>query len=65
MEQGRVLLPDTLKDLEEGHVFEVIEIGSDLLILYNPLDWERLARIQKLIRQSIPEHRKTLESLAC
>ena len=58
-EKGQVVMPDAFQEAEEGKLYEVIEIGGDILLVPSPLDRERLAR------KSIEEHRKTLEGLAC
>ncbi len=63
-EKGQVVMPDAFKEAEEGKLYEVIEIGGDILLVPSPLDRELLARIEKLAHHSIEEHRKTLEGLA-
>ena len=63
-EKGQVVMPDAFKEAEEGKLYEVIEIGGDIILVPSPLDRERLARIEKLTHSSIEEHRKSLEGLA-
>jgi hypothetical protein len=64
LEKGQVILPDTFGEIEAGRSYEVIEIGGDILLMPPPLDRERLARIDRLARQSVKEHRAALEGLA-
>lgn len=63
-EKGQVVMPEAFQEVEEGRVFEAIEIGSDILLLAGPLDKERMARIEELAKESIEKHRATLEALA-
>ncbi len=63
-EKGQVVMPDAFRETEEGKLYEVIEIGGDILLVPSPLDRERLARIEKLANRCIEEHRKALEGLA-
>jgi len=63
-ENGHVLMPDTFRDVEEGRTYEAIEVEGDILLTLAPLDRERLARVERLAKQSIEEHRKALEGLA-
>lgn len=63
-EKGQVVMPEAFQDVEEGRVFEAIEVGGDILLLAGPLDKERMARIEELAKESIEKHRATLEALA-
>jgi len=63
-ERDHVVMPDAFREVEEGSVYEVVEIGGDFLLVPPPLNRERLARIERLVNRSIEEHRKTLEGLA-
>ena len=63
-EGERVLMPDAFRGVEEGKIYEVVEIGGDLILVPSPLDRRRLARIERLLQRSIEEHRQTLEGLA-
>jgi len=63
-EKGQILMPDALKELVEDEHYEVVEIGGDILLIPSPIKRERLARIERLARSSIRDHRKTLEELA-
>lgn len=63
-EKGKVVMPDTFRNVEEGKTYEAIEVGADILLITSPLDQDRVAQIQKLTRASIKDHRKTLERLA-
>ncbi len=63
-EDGQVTMPDTFQSIELQQSYEVVEVCGDLLLLPSPLDRQRLARIERLTKQSIAEHRKTLEGLA-
>lgn len=63
-EKGKVIMPDSFKEVEEGKLYEVIEIENEILLLPSPLDKKRLELIKKLADESINEHRETLEELA-
>jgi hypothetical protein len=63
-QEGRVLMPDAFKEVAQGQVYEVLEIGGDILHMPPPLDRERLALVEKLARKSISGDRQTLEGLA-
>jgi hypothetical protein len=63
-EKGQVVMPDTFQEVEDGRVFEAIEIGGDILLLAAPLEKERWGRIEELAKGSIEKHRATLEALA-
>jgi hypothetical protein len=63
-EKGQVIMPDSFQEVSEGKLYEVIEVGGDLLFIPSPLDRERLAMIERLTNVSIKEHRKSLEGLA-
>lgn len=63
-EHGQITMPDTFQTIELQQRYEVVEICGDLLLLPSPLDRQRLARIERLTKRSIVEHRKTLEGLA-
>jgi hypothetical protein len=64
IEGGRVVMPDGYQELAEASLYEVVEVGGDILLMPSPLDRERMIRIERLARRSIEEHRKTLEGLA-
>ncbi|GAN31639.1 MAG: hypothetical protein DYG83_11690 [Candidatus Brocadia sp. AMX2] len=59
-----ITMPDSFKESSQWDSYEVIEVGGDILLIPPPLDKERLARIEKLTKISIEEHRKTLKGLA-
>ncbi len=63
-EKGHVVMPDAFQEIEEGRVFEAVEIGGDLLLLAGPLEKERLSRIEEITKESINKHRATLEGLS-
>ncbi len=63
-EKGQVVMPEAFREVEEGRVFEAVEIGRDILLLAGPLDKEKMARIEDLTKESIEKHRATLEALA-
>jgi hypothetical protein len=63
-EQGRMVMPDAFQEVEDGRVFEAIEIGGDIILLAGPLAKERWARIEELTQESIEKHRATLEALS-
>jgi hypothetical protein len=63
-EKGQVVMPDTFQEVEDGRVFEAIEIGGDILLLAGTLEKERWGRIEELAKESIEKHRDTLEALA-
>jgi hypothetical protein len=57
-------LPDGFQQAVQSGEYEAIEVGGDILLLASPLDRSRLKRVEKLAKQSIDEHRRTLEGLA-
>ena len=63
-EHGRVVMPDTFADVSEGQTFEAFEIAGDILLAVPPLDRTRLEQVARLAKQSIDEHRTSLEGLA-
>lgn len=63
-EKGQVVMPDAFQDVEDGRIFEAVEIGGDILLLAGPLQKERLVRIEELAKESNEKHRTTLEALA-
>ncbi len=63
-ENGQVLMPEGFQEVEEGRIYEALEIGGDILLISSPCDRERLTRIESLTKQSIEEHRRSLENLA-
>lgn len=63
-EHDHVLMPDGFEDIANGRMFEVIELGGDFLLMPSPLDRQRLDQVNALAKQSIEEHRKSLEGLA-
>lgn len=63
-EKGKIVMPDGLREIEEGRTYEAVEIGGDILLASVPLDRERLSKIGQLAARSIEEHRKSLEGLA-
>lgn len=63
-ENGRMTMPDNFTSGHEDHTYEALEIDDTIILLRSQLNQERLARIEKLAKQSIEEHRTTLEGLA-
>ncbi len=63
-EKGQVVIPDTFREVEDGRIFEAIEVGGDILLVAGPLEKERLSLIEELAKESIEKHRATLEALA-
>ncbi len=63
-ENGKMAMPDAFKEVKDGQLYEAVEIDGDVILLPNPLDRERLASVERLAKQSIADHRKTLEGLA-
>jgi len=59
-----VISSDIAGKLKEEQLFEIVEIGGDILLIPAPLNRQRLAYIEKLAKQSIEDHRQTLERLA-
>lgn len=59
-----MVMPDAFQEMEEGRVFEAVEIGGDIILLAGPLEKERWARIEELTKKSIEKHRATLEALS-
>jgi len=62
-ENGRIVMPDAFGEGVEGQMYEVIEVGGDILLTTTPLDRRRLERIEQLTKSSIEDHRKTLDGL--
>jgi len=63
-DHGHLVMPDAFRETPERRSYEAIEVGGDIMLMTNPLDRERMEHIQRLARQTIKEHRKTLEALA-
>lgn len=63
-QDGSLLMPDSFRAIARGHLYEAIQVGSEILLIAAPLDRERLGQIQELADLSIEEHRRTLEGLA-
>ena len=63
-ENGTLAMPDSFMDVAEPRTYEAVQVGGDILLLFTPLDRERLKRIEELTERSIRDHRKTLERLA-
>lgn len=63
-EKGRMVMPDAFQEVEDGRVFEAIEMGGDIILLAGALEKERWAQIEELAKESIKRHRATLEALA-
>jgi hypothetical protein len=63
-EHGHVTMPDIFHTIELQQNYEVVEASGDLLLLPSPLDRSRLSKIERLTKQSIKDHRQTLEGLA-
>jgi hypothetical protein len=64
-EKGRMVMPDAFQEVENGRLFEAIEVGGDIILLAGPLEKERWAEIEELTKESIKRHRATLEALTC
>ncbi len=62
-EKGRIVIPDAFQEVENGRLFEAIEMGGDIILLAGPLQKERWAQIEELAKESIKRHRATLEAL--
>jgi hypothetical protein len=63
-EKGRMVMPDAFQEVEDGRIFEAIEMGGDIILLAGALEKERWAQIEELTKESIKRHRPTLEGLA-
>ena len=63
-ENGRMTMANSFTSGHEENTYEAIEIDYTIILLRTRLNQERLARIKKLTKQSIEEHRTTLEGLA-
>jgi hypothetical protein len=63
-ENGTLVVPDAFNDVAEPRTYEAVQVGGDILLLFTPLDRERLKKIDELTESSIRDHRKTLEGLA-
>ncbi len=64
-EEGRMVMPDAFQEVENGRLFEAIEVGGDIVLLAGPLEKGRWAEIEELTKESIKRHRATLEALTC
>jgi hypothetical protein len=62
-EKGRMVMPDAFQNVEEGRIFEAVEMGGDIILLAGALEKERWAHIEELTKESIKNHRATLEAL--
>ena len=60
----QILMPDKFQGLQHVDTYEVLEVEGHVILLPGPLDRERIARVERLARQSIQDHREALESLA-
>jgi hypothetical protein len=63
-EKGHMVMPDAFQEVEDGRVFEAIEMGGDIILLAGALEKERWAQIEEMTKESINRHRATLEALA-
>jgi hypothetical protein len=63
-EKGHMVMPDAFKEVEDGRIFEAIEMGGDIILLAGALEKERWARIEELTKDTIRRHRATLEALS-
>ena len=61
---GQILMPDSFTGAGQGATYEALDVGGDILLVPNPVDRQRLAKVERLAGQSISEHRKSLEGLA-
>ena len=52
-----MIMLDDKSGVKIGKTYEAVEIGGDILLMLSPLDRERLARVEKLAKESIEEHR--------
>ncbi|MCW5935264.1 MAG: hypothetical protein KIT45_13365 [Fimbriimonadia bacterium] len=63
VENGKVELPANI-ELEEGALYDVIQMGDDLLLSPPSSPTNRMERIEQLAKESIQMHKKSLEGLA-
>ena len=63
-EDPNLKMPDAFRTVAVQGEYEAIEVGGDVLLVAAPLDRDRLKRIEELARQSIQDHRGSLEGLA-
>jgi hypothetical protein len=63
-EKGRMVVPDAFQEVEDGRIFEAIEMGGDIILLAGALEKERWAQIEELTKETIKRHRATLEALS-
>jgi hypothetical protein len=57
-------MPDSFVQSFSDNIFEAVEVENTILLFPSPLDKKRLSSIEELTKQSIEEHRKSLEGLA-
>ena len=63
-EKGHMVMPAAFQEVEDGRVFEAIEMGGDIILLAGALEKERWEQIEEMAKESIERHRATLEALA-
>lgn len=61
---GRIVMPDACVAGDEDRTFEVVELGEMILLTTSPLDKARIEQVDRLARDSIADHRDSLEGLA-
>ncbi len=64
IENGRLVMPDGFEGAGDETTYEAVEIGDEIILSRTPLDRKRLEQIDRLARESIQNHRKSLEGLA-
>ncbi len=63
-ENGHMVASDAFQEVQEGKVFEAVEIEGHIFLVPAPFDKERAEKIRSLADESIRAHRKSLENLS-
>ena len=63
-EKGHFIMPDRFVNSQKNVNYEAVEIDDTILLIPEPLNKKRFSLIEKLAKQSIEDHKKTLEGLA-
>ncbi len=63
-ENGTFRMPDGFDAGGARDTYEVIAVGDDILFIADPLDRKRLESLLRLTKNSIEDHRESLDGLA-
>ena len=62
-QKGHFIMLDRFITSQKNKDYEAVEINDTILLIPERLDKRRLSRIEALAKQSIADHKKTLEGL--